>query len=213
LEWKNNISQFKIDWSFNSEAVHINSTRLKELYNIIASRDISEALDEGQAKERVELIEDMTRTYSTAKICPYNEQHCNLATEGLSLQPDLENIFHKNIELEYFDERMYVWQKWRDATGRKVRSKFIDYIKLSNAGAIATGKENVKNYADYWLNYASYDKEELAALWGDVKEFFQDLHAFVRHKLRKNYGEDKIDAHGPIPAHILPPIGEIYNKL
>jgi peptidyl-dipeptidase A len=40
-------------------------------------------------------------------------------------------------------------------------------------------------------------------LYEEIRPFYEELHAFVRHKLRQHYGPDKVDAFGPMPAHIL----------
>jgi hypothetical protein len=45
--------------------------------------------------------------------------------------------------------------------------------------------------------------EEIAKLYDELKPFYLELHAFVRYKLRKHYGEDKVDATGPVPAHLF----------
>ena len=34
----------------------------------------------------------MTSTYGSAKVCPYNNQNCNLTTEGYTLEPTIEDI-------------------------------------------------------------------------------------------------------------------------
>lgn len=52
----------------------------------------------------------------------------------------------------------------------------------------------------------SYDSstfvEDLEKLWEDIRPLYQHLHAYVRMKLRKIYGE-RIKVDGPIPAHLL----------
>ena len=49
--------------------------------------------------------------------------------------------------------------------------------------------------------------EELEAdvdrLWGEVKPLYDDLHCYVRAKLRAKYGKDKVPEHGPIPEELL----------
>jgi peptidyl-dipeptidase A len=40
-------------------------------------------------------------------------------------------------------------------------------------------------------------------LYGQLKPFYHEIHAFVRHKLSQFYGDDKVDPAGPIPAHLL----------
>ena len=67
--------------------------------------------------------------------------------------------------------------------------KYLDY---SDTGA-------------YWLrNYESETfKDDIEGLWQTLKPFYQQLHAYVRAKLRAHYGEDKVPKNQPIPAHLL----------
>ena len=41
------------------------------------------------------------------------------------------------------------------------------------------------------------------ALYDEILPLYQQLHAFVRHKLVQYYNEENLDPDGPIPAHIL----------
>ena len=64
------------------------------------------------------------------------------------------------------------------------------------------------DYSDtgaYWLrNYESDTfKADIEGLWQTIKPFYQQLHAYVRAKLRVRYGEDKVPRNKPIPAHLL----------
>jgi len=38
------------------------------------------------------LISKMTKIYGTAKVCPFAKQDCNVAEEGLALNPGMQNI-------------------------------------------------------------------------------------------------------------------------
>lgn len=44
--------------------------------------------------------------------------------------------------------------------------------------------------------------EDLEVLWQELRPLYQYLHAYVRMRLRRVYG-NRIKADGPIPAHIL----------
>jgi peptidyl-dipeptidase A len=45
--------------------------------------------------------------------------------------------------------------------------------------------------------------KEASRLWGQVQPFYQQLHCYARSRLAKKYGEDKVPAGKPIPAHLL----------
>ena len=70
-----------------------------------------------------------------------------------------------------------------------------------------------QNWADtgaYWRSW--YDipdfQEQLENLYNKLKPLYNNLHAYGRKKLREQYGQDKISATGPIPAHVL---GKFYK--
>jgi hypothetical protein len=62
-----------------------------------------------------------------------------------------------------------------------------------------------KDYGDYWRSH--YDsptfEADLEDLLVQLQPLYQNLHTYVRSKLRKLYGEDKFPASGHIPAHLL----------
>jgi peptidyl-dipeptidase A len=62
-----------------------------------------------------------------------------------------------------------------------------------------------KNAAEYWLfPYESPTfRYELEGVWDEVRPLYEQLHAYVRRKLRDLYGPDKVSRKAPLPAHIL----------
>merc|ERR1719341_2139418 len=74
----------------------------------------------------------------------------------------------------------YYWKEWRDITGQKIKE---DYVKYTDE--------------DF--------KKEIESLWEEVKPLYQNLHAYVRYRLKENedYKALMPDDNDPIPAHIL----------
>lgn len=66
---------------------------------------------------------------------------------------------------------------------------------------IITGYDNA---GEYWIRkYESPDfRKDLEELWQDVKPLYAELHAYVRHKLVKEF-PGKVKPDEPIPAHVL----------
>ena len=67
---------------------------------------------------------------------------------------------------------------------------------------------SAQNWTDtgaYWRSWYEVDdfQEQLENLYNQLKPLYNNLHAYVRKKLREQYGQDKISATGPIPAHLL----------
>lgn len=79
----------------------------------------------------------MTTIYSTGKVCPYKNQNCVLSTEGLSLEPDIESVLAESTD---YYELEYVWAAWRNATGKKMRDYYKQYVELVNEAAQENSK-------------------------------------------------------------------------
>jgi peptidyl-dipeptidase A len=45
--------------------------------------------------------------------------------------------------------------------------------------------------------------KDIERLWTEVKPLYDELHCYVRAKLRGRYGKDKVPEHAPIPSHLL----------
>ena len=60
----------------------------------------------------------MMGVYGSGKVCPYDNQECDPETEGMNLEPEIEEQMAENRD---YDQLAYYWQKWRDATGRVYR--------------------------------------------------------------------------------------------
>ena len=57
-------------------------------------------------------------------------------------------------------------------------------------------------------------EDEILDLFAEMKDFYADLHAYVRRKLFEIYGEDVIDLKGPLPASVLSDMwGRFWNNL
>ncbi|RWS11049.1 angiotensin-converting enzyme-like protein [Dinothrombium tinctorium] len=138
----------------------------------------------------------METIYATAKVCVKNK--CNM-----SLEPDLVNVLKKERDYDILKE---AWTSWRQQCGRKMKYLYQDYVRMANEIAMKNSVTGFKfnDYGEYWLfNYESSDiKEQVNNIWQEIEEFYKDLHAFVRMKLRVIYG-DKMPKDGTIPAHLL----------
>ncbi|EDV25300.1 uncharacterized protein TRIADDRAFT_37492 [Trichoplax adhaerens] len=149
--------------------------------------------DSTKLQELLATIAKMESTYSKGRVC--NKTRCYV------LNPDLYSIIGKSRN---YDELVFAWKGWRDSVGRNVKRDYMKYVEISNIGATDN------NYADegaYWrVQYELPDEQffaELEKLWTQMKPFYEQLHGYIRGKLRQKYGKDKISEDGPIPAHLL----------
>lgn len=101
----------------------------------------------------------MQGAYGSGKICPFDNQNCDLATEGLTLEPSLEAIL-TDVENHSWSELEYVWKGWRDASGKKYRDQYTQYIGLNNEAAEANGK-NFSSTSKHWDGIGSIFAREI----------------------------------------------------
>lgn len=99
------------------------------------------------------------------------------------------------------NELKHVWVEWRNAIGPKVKEKYRTYVKLSNEAARLN---DFRDMGEFWLDdfESNTFKKQLQKLWKQLKPLYLQLHAYVRYKLRQQYG-DIVSERGPIPAHLL----------
>ncbi|XP_033225855.1 angiotensin-converting enzyme-like [Belonocnema kinseyi] len=146
-------------------------------------------------KEYDYIINLMKTIYSTAKICDQeNSKNC-----GLSLQPELLDLMAKSRDPE---QLLYIWEKWREVTGKKIRRFYPRYVELSN---MASKLNHFTDKSDMWLQQYETEnfQEDIETLLKDLRPFYLQIHAYVRSQLRMKYGDDVVSKDGPIPAHLL----------
>jgi peptidyl-dipeptidase A len=100
-------------------------------------------------------------------------------------------------------ELLMAWRGWHSISP-PMRDDYARYVTLANKGARQLG------FADNGAMWRSkYDMppdafaREMDRLWEQVRPFYVSLHAYVRSRLREQYGEAVVPAGGPIPAHLL----------
>ncbi|UYV73685.1 hypothetical protein LAZ67_11000346 [Cordylochernes scorpioides] len=142
---------------------------------------------------------EMEDIYSQAKV------------DNLSLEPDLTRIFASSRNAE--DLKKY-WVGWRYATGKKIRSQYVKFVEQSNEVARANG---FNDRGELWREpYESLTYEDdMAEQWEILRPFYLEMHAYVRMKLVKLYGEEVVKPDGPIPAHLLDvkDFGELFTSM
>ncbi|HYB78757.1 MAG TPA: M2 family metallopeptidase [Thermoplasmata archaeon] len=149
--------------------------------------------DPSEAEELSLRVTAMRGTYAKGHYTP-RSRHEPLDLQGLS------RILTESHDPELLAE---VWEGWHQV-GRAIRPDFVRYVELANRGAAELG------FPDTGAMWRSkYDMEpdvfthEVDRLWSEVEPLYRSLHAFVRNCLRKHYGDERVPARGPIPAHLL----------
>ena len=147
--------------------------------------------DESVLRKVTELESSMEAIYSTGKVKDKDGKE-------LELDPDLYGILSTNRD---YDRLLFAWKGWRDAVGPKLRPLYKQFVELKNKGAKDHGWKDIGEYWRSW--YEDKDLESMVeGFWDKLKPLYQELHAYVRYRLRQKYG-DKVSKTGSIPAHLL----------
>lgn len=79
----------------------------------------------------------MTTVYNSARVCPSDKRVCNLTTEGLTLDPEIELLMASSTD---FEEMKWIWEQWHEKSGKLMREDYKSYVDLMNKAAKANGK-------------------------------------------------------------------------
>ncbi|XP_009478920.2 angiotensin-converting enzyme 2 [Pelecanus crispus] len=156
------------------------------------------------------VLNKMSTIYSTGSVCKTTEP-----SECLVLEPGLDTIMANSTD---YHERLWAWEGWRADVGRMMRPLYEEYVELKNEVAKLN---NYSDYGDYWrANYeADYPEEykysrdqlikDVEKTFEQIKPLYQQLHAYVRHRLEQVYGPEFISSTGCLPAHLL---GDMWGR-
>ncbi|XP_055598845.1 angiotensin-converting enzyme-like [Uranotaenia lowii] len=140
-------------------------------------------------------IGPVSENYNNVEVCSFtNSSQCDMA-----LEPDLSNIFLSSQDPE---ELKHYWIEWYASAGTAAKNDFFNYVQLKNESAISSG---LLSAADEWLNEYEDDsfESQVETALNQIMPFYKQMHAYVRFKLRQNYGSDIVPERGPIPMHLL----------
>lgn len=153
-----------------------------------------DALPDDKFKELNDALNAMQSNYAKVHICSYkNRTKCDL-----QLEPELTEILQNS---EDPDELKYYWTQWYDSAGTPTRKDFDTYLRLNKEAALLN---NFTSGAEAWLN--EYEdptmEQQMVEIFKEIRPLYQQIHAYVRHALRKKYG-NLVPEQGLIPMHIL----------
>ncbi|KAH7946443.1 hypothetical protein HPB49_025158 [Dermacentor silvarum] len=187
--WRN-ITQFR--WtSFKDPTT-------KRVFKLLSVVDTA-ILPQEKQNEFLKIVSDMQGNHASAKICPFSRKATNPDDCTLTLDKEIKDMLASSRN---YDELLHVWNEWRRVSGKPVKEKFTRYVQLLNEAAKLNGFDDASGL---WQNQYEYDgfEDNVKRLWEQLSPLYQQLHAYVRTRIRKMYGADKIREDGPIPAHLL----------
>jgi peptidyl-dipeptidase A len=158
------------------------------------SLDLATPSDPMESDELTRIVASMEGAYGKGKYCPEGGNQC------LELEPDLTRLMAENRNPA---ELRDAWRGWH-AVGAPMRKDFVRYVELANKGARELGftDDGAMWRSKYDMPPEAFAKE-VDRLWEQVRPLYLALHAYVRMKLRQAYGDQVVEARGPIPAHLL----------
>lgn len=149
--------------------------------------------DPEKRAELAAVLAGMEAKYGSAKYCKQGADGCRDETQ-------LKAVVATGRD---YDQLLDAWQGWHEAA-RPIREDYVRYVALANEGARELG---YKDLGAMWR--AGYDmpaddfSKEATRLWSQVQPLYKQLHCYTRTRLAQKYGEDKVPAGKPIPAHLL----------
>jgi peptidyl-dipeptidase A len=160
-----------------------------------------------ERRELAELQSSMTAMYGKGEYCPPAGSPLAKATaKGDKDKPkclkldDLSRVLKKSRN---YDEQLEAWKGWH-AISVPMKDKYARYAELGNKGAKEIGFTDLGALWRSGYDMSAEDFEaDIERLWSEVKPLYDDLHCYVRKKLRAKYGKEKIPEKAPIPAHLL----------
>ncbi len=113
---------------------------------------------------------------------------------------DLEDVLRSSRD---YDKQLDAWQGWH-TIAQPMRKDYTRFAELVNEGAKEMGFADT---GEMWRSGYDMTPAEIAAetdrLWGQVKPLYEDLHCYTRTKLQAQYGDDKGQVNGLLPAHLM----------
>ncbi|MGI9246434.1 MAG: M2 family metallopeptidase [Steroidobacteraceae bacterium] len=149
--------------------------------------------DPAKRAELATILARMEAKYGEARYCKPGAKECRDEVQ-------LKAVLEKSRD---YGELLDAWQGWHDQA-KGLRTDYARYVELANEGARELGYDNL---GAMWRS--GYDMpaddftQEAARLYQQVEPFYRDLQCYARKKLADRYGEDKVPAGKPIPAHLL----------
>jgi peptidyl-dipeptidase A len=113
---------------------------------------------------------------------------------------DLEEVMAKSRKYETL---LDAWVGWHTIS-REMKPLYTRQVALANEGAREIGFDDL---GQLWRSGYDMPPDAFEAdtdrLWQQVKPFYDELHCYVRSRLQKIYGKQRVPDGKPIPAHLL----------
>jgi len=192
----------KIKEARRFESLQLSPEVARQFYILRYSAELPAPADPKERAELAEISTQLDSAYGKGKYCSPKLKGLgkDKSSECLPLE-DLSEILASKRD---YDLLLEAWRGWHTISV-PMRPLYQRRVELGNKGAQEIGFRDV---SEIWTG--PYDmtpdefRNEMSRLWNEVRPLYEQLHCYVRARLRKQYGEAKIGkGKTPIPAHLL----------
>jgi len=172
----------------------LDPTTERMLYLLRVSATMPSPADPAKRQELTQLAAKLEGLYGKGKWC---------GADGKATCRDLGELEDVLRKSHNYDELLDAWTGWHTIS-RPMRPMYERVAAIANEGAKEIGFDDVGAMwrSGYDMSPQDFEKET-DRLWQQVKPLYDDLHCYVRSRLAKTYGADKVPDGKPIPAHLL----------
>jgi len=151
--------------------------------------------DPAKLAELASIVSRMGGTYGKGTYCTGegDAQQCRQLGE-------LEDVLRSSRD---YDQQLDAWQGWH-TIAPPMRKDYVSFVGLVNQGASEMGFADT---GEMWRSGYDMTPAEISAetdrLWGQVKPLYEQLHCYTRGKLETEYGQERGQVNGMLPAHLM----------
>lgn len=159
--------------------------------------------DPARRAELATLSARLEGMYGQGKYCGPIRGVAAAKGKGAGACRDLQDLEEILATSRSWDAQLDAWTGWH-RVGRAMKPMYARFVELANEGAREIG---YRDLGELWRD--GYDtspadfERDTDRLWAEVKPFYDDLHCYVRRRLQRLYGKDRVPDGKPIPAHLL----------
>lgn len=181
------------------EGVPVDAETARALLLLRLSPTIPAPSDPARRAELAQLQSRLEAIYGKGKYCTPAPAGGKTAERCRDLE-DLTELMAKSRSEPALRD---AWVGWHTIS-REMRPLYQRMVSLANEGARDIGYADV---GDLWRGGYDMTPAALEAdtdrLWQEVRPLYEQLHCYVRARLQRVYGKDKVLDGKPIPAHLL----------
>ena len=173
----------------------------RALYLLKFSAGVPSPSDPQKRARLAQIGTELESIYGKGKACSpkFKGKGDDKTSECLTVD-ELTQILGKQRD---YDLLLEAWRGWHSISP-PMRDRYAELVALGNEGSREIGFSNMAEVwkGGYDMSAADFERET-ARLWDAVRPLYEKLHCFVRARLSKTYGTDKVAKTGAIPAHLL----------